>query len=478
MNIKPIINLFGVLLIAFSFVMLVPFMIGILYSEDNHKIYVFVFIIVFAFGLLLWLLSRGSLNEIRITEGFVITVLFWFVLGIIGSIPFVLSGITIIDSIFESISGVTTTGATVLTALEDLPKSLLIYRQLLQWIGGMGLIILVVAIMPSFGIGGSQLFKMDAPGFDSSEKLTPTIRESAAALWKIYIGLTVLCFFAYLLAGMDTFNAVSHALSTVAIGGFSTYDQSIGFFNNIYIEIVCIVFMLLSATSFSLHYYSVFHGKRLKHFYDPELRFFFLILLGIIIIISLYYLIIDNLDLSNLRHIIFQTVSIVTTSGFVTGEYSLMPGFVPFLLLVGAFIGACSGSVGGGLKAWRVLIIINQAKKEITKIIHPSAVVTTKIGKKVIDASISEKVWGFFTIYVVTFIMLLMLVLSSGLDFESAFSAVGATLNNLGPGLGVVSENYGSLSVVTKMTLCLAMILGRLEIFTLLVVLTPAFWRR
>tara|TARA_B100000941_G_scaffold232478_1_gene174958 strand:+ start:264 stop:1640 length:1377 start_codon:yes stop_codon:yes gene_type:complete len=458
--------------------MLVPFMIGILYSEDNHNLYVFVFIIVFAFGLLLWLLSRGSLNEIRITEGFVITVLFWFVLGIIGSIPFVLSGITIIDSIFESISGVTTTGATVLTALEDLPKSLLIYRQLLQWIGGMGLIILVVAIMPSFGIGGSQLFKMDAPGFDSSEKLTPTIRESAAALWKIYIGLTVLCFFAYLLAGMDIFNAVSHALSTVAIGGFSTYDQSIGFFNNIYIEIVCIVFMLLSATSFSLHYYSVFHGKRLKHFYDPELRFFFLILLGIIIIISLYYLIIDNLDLSNLRHIIFQTVSIVTTSGFVTGEYSLMPGFVPFLLLVGAFIGACSGSVGGGLKAWRVLIIINQAKKEITKIIHPSAVVTTKIGKKVIDASISEKVWGFFTIYVVTFIMLLMLVLSSGLDFESAFSAVGATLNNLGPGLGVVSENYGSLSVVTKMTLCLAMILGRLEIFTLLVVLTPAFWRR
>ncbi len=465
-------------MIAFSFVMLVPFMIGILYSEDNHNLYVFVFIIVFAFGLLLWLLSRGSLNEIRITEGFVITVLFWFVLGIIGSIPFVLSGITIIDSIFESISGVTTTGATVLTALEDLPKSLLIYRQLLQWIGGMGLIILVVAIMPSFGIGGSQLFKMDAPGFDSSEKLTPTIRESAAALWKIYIGLTVLCFFAYLLAGMDIFNAVSHALSTVAIGGFSTYDQSIGFFNNIYIEIVCIVFMLLSATSFSLHYYSVFHGKRLKHFYDPELRFFFLILLGIIIIISLYYLIIDNLDLSNLRHIIFQTVSIVTTSGFVTGEYSLMPGFVPFLLLVGAFIGACSGSVGGGLKAWRVLIIINQAKKEITKIIHPSAVVTTKIGKKVIDASISEKVWGFFTIYVVTFIMLLMLVLSSGLDFESAFSAVGATLNNLGPGLGVVSENYGSLSVVTKMTLCLAMILGRLEIFTLLVVLTPAFWRR
>ena len=458
--------------------MLVPFIIGVIYSEDNHQIYIFVFIIVFAFGLFLWLLSRGSLKEIRITEGFVITILFWFVLGMIGSIPFVLSGITIVDSVFESISGVTTTGATVLTALEDLPKSLLIYRQLLQWIGGMGLIILVVAIMPSFGIGGSQLFKMDAPGFDSSEKLTPTIRESAAALWKIYIGLTVLCLISYVLAGMDTFDAVSHALSTVSIGGFSTYDQSIGFFNNVYIEIVCIMFMLLSATSFSLHYYSIFHGKRLKHFYDPELRFFFLIILGIIIIISIYYLIINNFDLSSLRYIIFQTISIVTTSGFVTGEYSLMPGFVPFLLLVGAFIGACSGSVGGGLKAWRVLIIINQAKKEITKIIHPSAVVTTKIGKKVIDASISEKVWGFFTVYVITFIMLLMLVLSSGLDFESAFSAVGATLNNLGPGLGAVSENYGSLSMMTKITLCFAMILGRLEIFTLLVVLTPAFWRR
>ena len=458
--------------------MLVPFMIGVIYTEDNHQIYIFVFIIVFAFGLFLWLLSRGTLKEIRITEGFVITILFWFVLGMIGSIPFVLSGISMVDSLFESISGVTTTGATVLTALEDLPKSLLIYRQLLQWIGGMGLIILVVAIMPSFGIGGSQLFKMDAPGFDSSEKLTPTIRESAAALWKIYIGLTVLCFFAYVIAGMDSFNAVSHALSTVSIGGFSTYDQSIGFFNNVYIEIVCIMFMLLSATSFSLHYYSIFHGKRLKHFYDPELRFFFLIIIGIIIIISFYYLIINNLDLSSLRHIIFQTISIVTTSGFETGEYSLMPGFVPFLLLVGAFIGACSGSVGGGLKAWRALIIINQAKKEITKIIHPSAVVTTKMGKKVIDTSISEKVWGFFTIYVITFIMLLMFVLSSGLDFESAFSAVGATLNNLGPGLGAVSENYGSLTTVTKITLCFAMILGRLEIFTLLVVLTPAFWRR
>ena len=458
--------------------MLVPFMIGVIYSEDSHQIYIFVFVIVFAFGLFLWLLSRGSLKEIRITEGFVITILFWFVLGMIGSIPFVLSGISMVDSLFESISGVTTTGATVLTALEDLPKSLLIYRQLLQWIGGMGLIILVVAIMPSFGIGGSQLFKMDAPGFDSSEKLTPTIRESAAALWKIYIGLTVLCFFAYVIAGMDSFNAVSHALSTVSIGGFSTYDQSIGFFNNVYIEIVCIMFMLLSATSFSLHYYSIFHGKRLKHFYDPELRFFFLIIIGIIIIISFYYLIINNLDLSSLRHIIFQTISIVTTSGFETGEYSLMPGFVPFLLLVGAFIGACSGSVGGGLKAWRALIIINQAKKEITKIIHPSAVVTTKMGKKVIDTSISEKVWGFFTIYVITFIMLLMFVLSSGLDFESAFSAVGATLNNLGPGLGAVSENYGSLTTVTKITLCFAMILGRLEIFTLLVVLTPAFWRR
>ena len=355
--------------------MLVPFMIGVIYSEDNHQIYIFVFIIVFAFGLFLWLLSRGSLKEIRITEGFVITILFWFVLGMIGSIPFVLSGITIVDSVFESISGVTTTGATVLTALEDLPKSLLIYRQLLQWIGGMGLIILVVAIMPSFGIGGSQLFKMDAPGFDSSEKLTPTIRESAAALWKIYIGLTVLCLISYVLAGMDTFDAVSHALSTVSIGGFSTYDQSIGFFNNVYIEIVCIMFMLLSATSFSLHYYSIFHGKRLKHFYDPELRFFFLVILGIIIIISFYYLIINNLDLSSLRYIIFQTISIVTTSGFVTGEYSLMPGFVPFLLLVGAFIGACSGSVGGGLKAWRVLIIINQAKKEITKIIHPLSLI-------------------------------------------------------------------------------------------------------
>jgi len=480
MNYKSILNLLGILLAIFSLSFIPPLILSVLYAEQLSEIFLYSFLFLIILGGFMWFASRQNDLPLNISDGFIITTMFWVVLACAGSIPFYFFGLSANDAIFESVSGITTTGATVIVGLDELPKSLLLYRQLLQWIGGMGLIILAVAVMPALGIGGGQLYKMELPGSHGNQRLTPKITDSAKALWKIYFGLTVICAFLYVLSGMNLFDAIAHSLSTVAGGGFSTHDASIGFFNSGLIETVCIIFMLLSAASFAVHYAAIFGGKPLKYFYDSEFRFF----LSVVAMIIILSIIIHSLSnsytdiLLNIRSSIFHTVSIVTTSGFTTENYSLWPGFLPYLLLVGAFMGACSQSVGGGIKTWRVLIMVNQAYKEILNIIHPNAVLSSKIGNKVIDSKIAEKVWGFFSIYVFIFMFLLMAMLGTGLDFESAFSAIGACLNNLGPGLGDVASNYKNVNEVGKLILCFAMILGRLEIFTLLVLFTPAFWRR
>jgi len=480
MNYKSILNLLGILLGIFSLSFIPPLILTYMYSESGSEVFLYSFLFFSIFGCAIWAATRQKNLTLNISDGFVITTLFWVVLACVGSVPFYFFGLSVSDAIFESASGITTTGATTIVGLDNLPKSILLYRQLLQWIGGMGLIVLAVAVMPALGIGGGQLYKMELPGSHGNQKLTPKITDSAKALWKIYVGLTVACATLYLLSGMNVFDSIAHSLSTVAGGGFSTHDGSIGFFDSALIEAVCIIFMLLSAASFAVHYAAIFGGKPLKYFYDSEFRFFLSVVL-LIIIISLIVHIISNsyADIfSAFGTTVFHVVSTVTTSGFTTENFSLWPGFLPYLLLVGAFMGACSQSVGGGIKAWRVLIMINQAYKEILKTIHPNAVLSSKIGTKVIDSKIAEKVWGFFSIYVFIFMFLLMAMLGTGLSFETAFSAVGACLNNLGPGLGDVASNYANVSEFGKFILCFAMILGRLEIFTLLVLFTPAFWRR
>ena len=480
MNYKSILNLLGILLGIFSLSFIPPLILTYMYSESGGEVFLYSFLFFSIFGCAIWAATRQKNLTLNISDGFVITTLFWVVLACAGSVPFYFFGLSVSDAIFESASGITTTGATTIVGLDNLPKSILLYRQLLQWIGGMGLIVLAVAVMPALGIGGGQLYKMELPGSHGNQKLTPKITDSAKALWKIYVGLTVACATLYLLSGMNVFDSIAHSLSTVAGGGFSTHDGSIGFFDSALIEAVCIIFMLLSAASFAVHYAAIFGGKPLKYFYDSEFRFFLSVVL-LIVVISLIVHIISNsyADIfSAFGTTVFHVVSTVTTSGFTTENFSLWPGFLPYLLLVGAFMGACSQSVGGGIKAWRVLIMINQAYKEILKTIHPNAVLSSKIGTKVIDAKIAEKVWGFFSIYVFIFMFLLMAMLGTGLSFETAFSAVGACLNNLGPGLGDVASNYADVSEFGKFILCFAMILGRLEIFTLLVLFTPAFWRR
>jgi len=477
MNFKPLLNLFSILVILFSFSFIFPIIVSLIYKDAAITIFIKTFLIVFVIGFIGWLVSRKHNEDLNQKDGFLIITLFWLVLSVAGSIPFVLSGMSYMDAFFEAMSGITTTGATVISNLQSLPESMLLYRQLLQWMGGMGLIVLAIAVMPLLGIGGGQLYKTEIPGAMNDQKLTPRIKETAQALWLLYLVLTILCAFFYFLAGMSAFDAIAHSLSTVSIGGFSTYDQSIGHFNNGLIEAVCMVFMLLSALSFALHYAAFYMKRPLKYFYDPELRFFFSILL----LIFASAMLINYLSISEgatARELLFHTVSIVSTTGFTVGDTSQWNPSIGFLLLIGAFIGACSGSVGGGIKSWRVLIMINYAYINLKKMIHPSAVISLKIGTKNVENDVAASVWGFFSIYVISFMILLLGLVVSGLDFESSFSAIGACLNNLGPGLGSVAQTYEGVSPVGKGILAFAMILGRLEIFTLLVLFTPMFWKR
>ena len=478
MNPKSILNLFSVLVLFFSFSYIFPIVVSIIFDDGALHIFVKTLIAISLIGIIGLAATRNINNELSQKDGFVIIVMFWVVLSVAGSIPFYLSGMSIIDSFFESMSGITTTGATVISNIDALPESVLFYRQMLQWMGGMGLIVLAIAVMPLLGIGGGQIYKTEIPGAMGEQRLTPRIKETAQALWSIYLGLTILCALLYYLGGMSAFDAISHAMSTVAIGGFSTHNESIGYFNSSTIEIICIVFMLLSAFSFTLHYFAIYKRKPLKYFYDPEFRFFFSILLLVLAVSLFINSFTDYENSPNFKEIIFHSVSMITTTGFSTSDTSDWPLSVSFLLLVGAFVGACSGSVGGGVKSWRVMIMLNHAYSNIMKMIHPNSVISLKIGSRSVDDEVATSVWGFFSIYVISFMILLLAVLTSGLDLESAFSAVGACLNNLGPGLGAVSENYSNISSFTKSILAFAMLLGRLEIFTLLVILTPMFWAK
>ena len=346
MNFKAIINLFSILVLFFSFSYIFPVLVSLIFNDGALNLFLPTFFVVGFLGLIGFLLTKGAQRDLSTKDGFVIIVMFWLVLSLAGSIPFFLSGMSAIDSIFESMSGITTTGATVISNIEGLPESLKFYRQLLQWMGGMGLIVLAIAVMPLLGIGGAQLFKTDIPGAMGEQRLTPRIQETAKALWSIYFGLTILCALLYTFAGMSIFDAISHAMSTVAIGGFSTHDDSIGYFNSLTIEIICMIFMLLSAMSFALHYFSIYKSKSLKYFYDPELRFFVTILL-IIFTLALSVNALSSESQLSIRELAFHTISTLTTTGFGISDTSSWSFSISFLLLIGAFIGACSGSVGG-----------------------------------------------------------------------------------------------------------------------------------
>ncbi len=474
-------KIIGVLLILFSTAMLPPLFLSLITQDGIESAFAMGLAATLFAGVALWLPTRNLSRDLNIRDGFMVTALFWVVLGLFGAIPLWLVsdlGLTPIAAIFESISGLTTTGATVITGLDDLPQSLLFYRQLLQWLGGIGIIVLAVAVLPMLGIGGMQLYRAESAGPSKDRKLTPRITSTAKALFGIYLLLTVACAASYFAAGMSTFDAICHAFSTVAIGGFSTHDASLGHYEQNRVLLVSSVFMLLSAINFGLHFIALQRRNVRVYAQDSETAFFITVIASATVVVCCLLLTTETLGLEDsVIHGLFQTISIATTTGFTTQDFSVWPLFLPILLLILSFMGGCVGSTGGGMKAMRILLIFRQGVRELRQLLHPNAVIPLKLDARRVQTEVISAVWSFFAVYMFCFVLIWLALLATNLDFISAFSAVVATMNNLGPGLGEVADHYGVVSETGKLVLCLAMLMGRLEVFTLLVLLTPAFWR-
>ncbi|MFO8151700.1 TrkH family potassium uptake protein [Thioalkalivibrio sp.] len=476
-------RLLGILVTLFSITMLPPALVGWIYEEESMGVFLRAFAILLVVGVAIWVPFFRARAELQVRDGFVVVVMFWLVLGLFGALPLYLDPvlhISVTDAVFESMSGLTTTGSTVIVGLDDLPRAILWYRQQLQWLGGMGIIVLAVAILPLLGIGGMQLFRAEMPGPLKDNKLAPRIAETARNLWLVYFGLTAACALAYWVAGMEVFDAIAHSFTTVAIGGFSTYDASIGHFDSALIEGIAVVFMLLGGMNFALHFLFFRRVSLEPYRRDEEVRLY-LALLATGAVIAVAYLLYSEVAGSipdAVRQGIFQAVSIGTTTGYATTEFYLWPGFLPLMLVFLSFVGGCTASTGGGMKVIRVLLLAKQGLREIQRLIHPHAHIPVKVNDKVMPNRVVEAVWGFMAVYVLVFAVMVLLLMASGLDQVTAFSAVAATLNNLGPGLGDVGPNFASINDFSKWLLTLSMLLGRLEIFTVLVLLSPAFWRR
>jgi len=484
MHFQAIIRIVGLLVMVFSSSMLLPALVAVIYKDGAGSAFMGAFFVSLFVGFVLWFFTRDKRAELKSKEGFLIVVLFWTVLGSVGALPFLFSEqphLSVSDSFFESFSGLTTTGATVIVGLDTLPKAILFYRQFLQWMGGMGIIVLAVAVLPMLGIGGMQLYRAETPGPVKDAKMTPRIAETAKALWYIYLFLTIACSLSYWVAGMNLFDAVCHAFSTIAIGGFSTHDASIGYFDSPLINFICAIFLLISALNFALHFTAFGRGKTKLSVYwsDPELKAFLLIqlaLTGICFTVLAQGELYDSLGVT-LDQSFFQAVSISTTAGFATSSFSEWPLFLPMMLIFSSFIGGCAGSTGGGMKVIRVLILNLQGLREMKRLIHPRGVYRIKLGSKALPERVLEAVWGFFSAYTLVFVICMLALIATGMDEMSAFSAVVACLNNLGPGVGDVALHYGDVNDGSKWILILAMLFGRLEVFTLLVLFTPAFWK-
>ena len=482
MQLSIVAKTLGLLLMVFSFAQVPPILVDLIYSEGEYLTFVFSFILTVFGGLVLWWPFRAIKKSFRLREGVLIVVSFWIVLSLFGTLPFLItesiSNLSFSNAFFESMSGLTTTGATVLSQLDELPKSILFYRQQLQWLGGMGIIVLAVAVLPLLGVGGMELYHAESSGI-AKDRLTPKLRNTAIALWKIYLSLTVLCALAYFFSGMSIFDAISHSFSTVAIGGFSTHDSSIGYFNSIPIEMIAMFFMFLAGINFSLHFVAWNNRSLVDYIKDSEFKTYAMVLLSTsaIVIIALSLNSEYGSTSETIRHSLFQTISIATTTGFTSQNYSNWPAAIPVFLIMVSFIGACVGSTGGGIKVVRVLVMFRLGMKEIHKFIRPNAQVSIKLNKASINEKALVSVLGFFSLYAISFIFIMMLLMFAGLDQVTAYSATAATMNNLGPGLGEVAQNYGSVGETAKWILSFSMLIGRLEVLTIIAIFHRAFWR-
>ncbi len=482
MRFRQIFRLIGILNFFLGLSMLAPLIVSIIYSDGSFFSLLYSFIITSGSGIVLFfLIKRGDYTSLSQREGMAIVTLSWLSAGFFGSLPFLFSGSipNITNAYFESISGFTTTGASIISNIESLPKGILLWRSLTQWMGGMGIIVLSIAILPFLGVGGMQLYKAEIPS-PIVDKLQPRISETAKTLWKVYLFITLLEIGLLFLGRMPLFDSICHAFCTMPTGGFSTQNGSIAQFNSAYFEGVITVFMILAGINFSLHF-KFLKGAFRVFDRDPECRVFISILVILIILVTfnIYGPIYHSLSHA-FRHAAFQVTSIITTTGFVTSNYANWPALSQIILLLCMFIGAMAGSTGGAIKIMRIILLAKHGYREIFRLVHPHAVRPIKLGGKPVPEEVLNSIWGFFILYLTLFIVAVIIMSSIGLDIITSFASVAATIGNIGPGFGLVGpvNNYLPVPDLGKWVLIFCMILGRLEIYTVIIMLAPAYWRK
>ncbi|MBI5047957.1 MAG: TrkH family potassium uptake protein [Deltaproteobacteria bacterium] len=482
MRVKVILYLLGILGIVLGSSMLVPAAISLAYREPAVIALLSSAILTSGIGGVLFMLFKGQRIDVSHREGFAITAIAWMSAGLFGALPYLFSGtlLNFVDAYFESISGFTTTGASVFTSVENLPHGILLWRSLTHWIGGMGIILLSIAILPILGIGGMQLYRAEATGVGvSSDKLAPRLIETVKLFGLVYIGITVTGMTAFILAGMGPFDAVIHAFGTVATGGFSNKDISVEYYRSPLIEFIITIFMFLSATNFALHTNILKHGPKI-YWRNSEFRFYFgLQLLAIFLVtVNLRFSFYDNI-ISSFRYASFQVVSIGTCTGFSSTDFAKWPSFSQLILVVLMLIGGSTGSTTGAIKCLRIMLLLKQGYKELRHLIHPHAVIPIKLGDRVVPTEVMTGAIGFTFLYIVIFFVVSLAMTFLGLDIVSAISSVATTMGGVGPGLGVIGplSNFSEIPYIGKWLLIFCMLLGRLEIYTLLILFTPIFWK-
>ncbi len=461
--------------------MLPPILLAWWDNDGTARHFIETFALMLALGTALIVMTRGKRAELRLRDGFLVTSAVWLIAALLTPLPLMLGPpqLSYVDAVFEVVSGLTTTGGTAIVGIDALPRSVLFYRQSLHFLGGMGIVVLAVAILPTLRVGGAQLTKGETSGPNKDSKLTPRIQQTAAALWIIYCGLNALCASAYWLGGMNWFDAVTHAFATIATGGFGNYDANFAAFNSPLLEAIAMVFMMLGGTNFALHFIAWGRGSFTVYGQDPEFRTF-LWIVGSCSLIAALGAWTGNVFptlIESLRHASFHVVSMYTSTGFTTTGFSSWPGFTPAFIMLITFLGACAGSTAGGLKTIRIVITAKLAWRELMRVIHPRGVFVVKVGDQVIGEAIVAAIAGFITIYIASYGVLSLAVAATGADVVTAFSIVASCMNNVGPALGKAASTVRDLNDGAVWLCSLAMLLGRLEVFTVLVPLTPAFWR-
>ncbi|MCK9172518.1 MAG: TrkH family potassium uptake protein [Desulfuromonas thiophila] len=480
MRATDVLHILGGLLLFLAGALLLPLPVALWFDDGAAGAFLLSALISLLAGLALLKGFAGS-RELGLREGFAVVSFGWLLYALFGALPYLLSGAipAPVDAIFETMSGFTTTGSTILSRIEPLPRSVLFWRALTHWLGGMGIIVLSLAILPLLGVGGMQLFQAEVPG-PTADRLKPRIQDTAKLLWGVYVLLTAAEVVLLMAGGMNTFDAVCHAFATLATGGFSTRDASVAAYDSAYIDAVITLFMFLAGVNFSLHYYAL-RGRIDSYFRNEEFRFYLLLTGGTTLLIMLFNQGAVYTSLAdNLRYSLFQVASIMTTTGFGTADFEGWPVLSQYLLVFLMFIGGCAGSTGGGIKVARILLLLKQSFGQLHHLIHPRRVYLVKLGNQPVPAEVLQGILGFFALFMGVFVVASFLLAACGLDLVSAGAAVIATLGNIGPGLGSVGpvDNFGHVAPLGKMVLILCMLLGRLELFTVLVLLLPSFWRR